>query len=530
MKTLKSTHKKHLIFTLLPLATTLTGACIFHDFVLHSIRTSIVINSIIIAAAAVGAMLMIVRIRDIRWEWQVFEDFADGGKDDQAAVSGKSKSIASHLIARVQHIRLTQQASMMQQGQVQEALEYMEHILERRQEAAQYVVGLMIALGLLGTFIGLLETLVAVGNLIGGFANADTSQNMDQALTQLIGTLQYPLTAMGTAFSASMFGLLCSLMLGIMMLSVRAFQVEFMQYARGVIEHVIAEVSESGPMHAEVDQSLLQARMDELQRLQQSLQGEVRALVSQGAGQEARLSRLLDAMDRIVALSEKTEHKAEKMNTHLASLPALVQLTDRMGHSVEQLAAAVVHAQRQSDMQHQSLAKSLIQQSGMQATQLEQTYAEHARHSHQMFSEMLEQRLSAIEERNAEAGRAQQAVLNQHAIFERIFNAISEANALTMSMMERQHAIAEAHTQATRELHQVVVDMLSQQMASTANIEAGLTSPGHIQVMSDIGQDIARGFERLESELRVGLAAILALHRQTVRQQGMADSTVKEKF
>jgi len=139
-----------------------------------------------------------------------------------------------------------------------------------------------------------------------------------------------------------------------------------------------------------------------------------------------RISQLLAGMERFVSINEKSAQNAESMNAHLTSLPALIQLTDRMGHSVEQLAGTVVHAQRQSDLQQQSLAQTLIKHLSLLVAQVETAYGEHARQSHQLFSEMLEQRISAVEVRNAEADIAQQAVMHQHAIFERIFNAISD--------------------------------------------------------------------------------------------------------
>lgn len=526
MKTLKPTYRKHLILVLLPLAMTIAGAVTFHAFVIHSILTNIAINSIIIATAAFGVMLMLLRVRDIRSEWQIFESFVSSRSAEQSA----GKSLVSGLILRLQQIRLSRHASVIEQGQVQETLDHMQEVLDSRQEAAQYVVGLMIALGLLGTFIGLLETLIAVGDLIGGFAKADTSQNIDQALVQLIGTLQYPLTAMGTAFSASMFGLLCSLMLGIMLLSVRAFQADFMQFSRAMTEGMIAEATPPANTEMEADHALLLSRMAELQRLHQALQGEVRALTRQGADTDTRLSQLLAGMERFVSINEKSAQNAESMNAHLASLPALIQLTDRMGHSVEQLAGTVVHAQRQSDLQQQSLAQTLIKHLSLLVAQVETAYGEHARQSHQLFSEMLEQRISAVEVRNAEADIAQQAVMHQHAIFERIFNAISEAHAINATTLQHQKSASEAHIQAIVDLQLAVVEMANQSVANTEKIQASLSTLRHDLVTIEIGQEISRAFERLEVELRTGLGAVLALHRQATRHYSETDSTVKETF
>jgi hypothetical protein len=84
--------------------------------------------------------------------------------------------------------------------------------LDESREISRYMIGLLIFLGLLGTFWGLLGTIAAVGKVIGGLK---VSSN-DFALifeTLKVG-LQEPLSGMGTAFSSSLFGLGGSLVLG----------------------------------------------------------------------------------------------------------------------------------------------------------------------------------------------------------------------------------------------------------------------------------------------------------------------------
>lgn len=84
--------------------------------------------------------------------------------------------------------------------------------LEESREISRYAIGLLIFLGLLGTFWGLLETVSSVGDTI---RSLDVSQ-ADSALlfTELRAGLEAPLGGMGTAFSSSLFGLGGSLVLG----------------------------------------------------------------------------------------------------------------------------------------------------------------------------------------------------------------------------------------------------------------------------------------------------------------------------
>ncbi|GJM02232.1 MAG: hypothetical protein DHS20C08_07330 [Rhodomicrobium sp.] len=86
--------------------------------------------------------------------------------------------------------------------------------LDEARETSRYLVGLLIFLGLLGTFWGLLETIGSVGKTI---SSLDTSGSSNVAVfTALKEGLQAPLQGMGTAFSSSLFGLAGSLILGFM--------------------------------------------------------------------------------------------------------------------------------------------------------------------------------------------------------------------------------------------------------------------------------------------------------------------------
>lgn len=84
--------------------------------------------------------------------------------------------------------------------------------LDESRETGRYLVGLLVFLGLLGTFWGLLETIDSVGRAINSL---DTRQS-DSVLVfeELKNGLAAPLQGMGTAFSASLLGLSGSLVLG----------------------------------------------------------------------------------------------------------------------------------------------------------------------------------------------------------------------------------------------------------------------------------------------------------------------------
>lgn len=85
--------------------------------------------------------------------------------------------------------------------------------LDEAREIGRYLTGLLVFLGLLGTFWGLLETVGSISNVItslGGGGSQDTGVLFEELKSGLAG----PLAGMGTSFSASLFGLSGSLILG----------------------------------------------------------------------------------------------------------------------------------------------------------------------------------------------------------------------------------------------------------------------------------------------------------------------------
>jgi hypothetical protein len=83
--------------------------------------------------------------------------------------------------------------------------------LDEARDISRYMTGLLVFLGLLGTFWGLIETVTSVRTVIEGLkVGGDTSQMFD-ALKEGLGA---PLGGMGISFSSSLFGLAGSLILG----------------------------------------------------------------------------------------------------------------------------------------------------------------------------------------------------------------------------------------------------------------------------------------------------------------------------
>ena len=96
--------------------------------------------------------------------------------------------------------------------------------LDEGRELSRYLTSLLVFLGLLGTFWGLIETVTSVGKVINGLSNqgelGTIFEDMKRGLAQ-------PLGGMGIAFSSSLFGLAGSLVLGFLDLQASQSQNRF---------------------------------------------------------------------------------------------------------------------------------------------------------------------------------------------------------------------------------------------------------------------------------------------------------------
>ena len=97
--------------------------------------------------------------------------------------------------------------------------------LDESRDLSRYTIGLLIFLGLLGTFWGLLETVGSIRNVISGLNVG--GDDVTAVFSNLKRGLTAPLDGMGTAFSSSLFGLAGSLVLGVLDLQASQAQNRF---------------------------------------------------------------------------------------------------------------------------------------------------------------------------------------------------------------------------------------------------------------------------------------------------------------
>jgi hypothetical protein len=196
-------------------------------------------------------------------------------------------------------------------------------------DISRYLIGLLIFLGLLGTFWGLLETINSVAETIGGLSA--TSGDPALLFEQLQAGLSAPLTGMGTAFSSSLFGLAGSLVLGFLELQASQAHNRFVNELEEWLSRMTRLSSGGegvGGGEASVPaylSALLESTADSLDSLQRT--------ISRGEEDRQQANRNLATLtERLSVLTEQMRTEQEVMRrlaeTHSAIKPLLQQLSE----------------------------------------------------------------------------------------------------------------------------------------------------------------------------------------------------------
>lgn len=163
------------------------------------------INGLILVVLATGILLsfrQVIRLfPEVRWVNSLQEGFQDNSVKPPVLLA----PVASILRDRLGETAITP-------ASLRTILDSVGFRLEEAKDTSRYLTGLLVFLGLLGTFYGLLQTVSSVSGVIQGLDV--TAGNTGDLFSSLQQGLQAPLSGMGTAFSSSLFGLTGSLILG----------------------------------------------------------------------------------------------------------------------------------------------------------------------------------------------------------------------------------------------------------------------------------------------------------------------------
>lgn len=202
--------------------------------------------------------------------------------------------------------------------------------LDEAREISRYLAGLLIFLGLLGTFWGLINTLGTIGATIQGL----TVQGGDitSVFEQLKAGLRAPLTGMGTAFSSSLFGLGGSLILGFLDLNSGQAQNQFYNE----LEEWLSSLTGAGsgpftegdtPVPVYVT-ALLEQTADSMERLQAIIARSEESRIAANNALLALSSQMAGVNDQMQNDQELTRRLVETQREMRAAMERLGQMQE----------------------------------------------------------------------------------------------------------------------------------------------------------------------------------------------------------
>lgn len=202
--------------------------------------------------------------------------------------------------------------------------------LDEGREISRYMIGLLVFLGLLGTFWGLLGTVDSISDVIGSLTAGSAAST---AFEELKSGLKAPLAGMGTAFSSSLFGLAGSLVLGFLALQAGQAQNRFYndleEWLSGQTKLGRGGIGGEGdqPIPAYI-QALLEQTADGLENLQRTI-----ARNEDSRGDDNR--RMLELSEAIASLGDTIRTEQNLMlklaEGQMELKPALLRLSEMGG-------------------------------------------------------------------------------------------------------------------------------------------------------------------------------------------------------
>ena len=189
--------------------------------------SNIFINLIILLALAVGIIFNIVKLIGLSNDFSSLVNF-DINKSSQS-FNNNSANLKNIIV----DLKPIDGRFVFKSSSINRLIENTDMALSSIRETSRYLVGLLVFLGLLGTFWGLLKTIGSVGNVISGLGIDDT--NVAGFFNSLKDGLNAPLQGMSIAFSSSLLGLAGSLILGFIDINLGQAQNKFSLFFEKVL-------------------------------------------------------------------------------------------------------------------------------------------------------------------------------------------------------------------------------------------------------------------------------------------------------
>ena len=305
-------------------------AFLLNDALIVAFNANPLLNGLILAVLALGISWNIRQVTRLRREVTWLETFQQARQRIAGIPAPRLLApMASMLASRAGKTKDGHERFTLSAPATRSLLDTIASRLDESRELSRYTTGLLIFLGLLGTFWGLLLTVRSVSDVITGMSVG--SGDINALFEQLKSGLAQPLKGMGTAFSCSMLGLASALVLGFLDLTAGQAQNRFFneleEWLAGLTRlssGVLGGDTEGGGSVPVYVQALLEQTAENMEALQRTL----------ARGDDDRR----DTGQAIMALSERLATLADTMRANQQLMLRFAEGQQSMGPALARLA------------------------------------------------------------------------------------------------------------------------------------------------------------------------------------------------
>jgi MotA/TolQ/ExbB proton channel family protein len=273
------------------------------------------LNGLILGVLTVGIVLVFIHVLRLRPEVRWVNSFRAAGSADKVGREPVLLAPMRALIGKRQDMALSTSS-------LRSILDSIATRLDESRDISRYLIGLLVFLGLLGTFWGLLGTIGSINQVIQSLDAGSGDTN--DVLSALKTGLAAPLGGMGTAFSSSLFGLSGSLVLGFLDLQAGRAQTRF--YIE--LENWLSSMTDLGSdvvVHGAGEGTSEEIKLlsDKLQSLAQdggSTQRTTAAMASLAEGIQGLVKNMRNEQQMLRDWIEAQQEEAKKMRQTLDKL------------------------------------------------------------------------------------------------------------------------------------------------------------------------------------------------------------------
>jgi len=294
------------------------------------------LNGLILGVFVLGMTYNVRQVMQLQPELTWIENFRKRGESENfASPTSTTSNPQAHLLSPLAAMLGDRSEIKLSAMALRSVLDGISGRLDEQRDISRYTISLLVFLGLLGTFWGLLDTLDSIRGVISDIQVVGA--NIAAVFDDLKTGLEKPLSGMGTAFSSSLFGLSGSLILGFLDLQTGQAQNRFYTELEDWLSSQ-ARLS-SGAIGAEGDQTipayveaLLEQTAESLENLQRTMARgeETRTQTSESLG------HLADQMSTITDFMRTEQVIMKKLaETHIELKPALEKIAEggELSHS-----------------------------------------------------------------------------------------------------------------------------------------------------------------------------------------------------